>query len=108
FKPSRGRIPNDGVWPLSRSLDHVGVIGRDLDLVARTAEVLLGSGPGARTLARPLRVGIDRGSLAACHDAVAAAFMRVVAALEKRHVTFVQLDLPECDRMLDAHRAIVL
>ena len=36
FKPTRGRISNDGVWPLSPSFDHVGVIGRDLDIVART------------------------------------------------------------------------
>src|SRR5882672_1020705 len=53
FKPTRGRVPTDGLWPLSTSLDHVGVIGRDLDRVAATAEVLLG--PDAQHDAPPPR-----------------------------------------------------
>src|SRR6266852_3751861 len=49
FKPTRGRIATDGVWPLAPSLDHIGVIGRDLDIVARTTEALLGPDPALRT-----------------------------------------------------------
>jgi hypothetical protein len=33
LKPTRGRIATDGLWPLAPSLDHVGVIGRDLDTI---------------------------------------------------------------------------
>ena len=46
FKPTRGQIATDGVWPLSPRLDlHIGIIGRDLDIVAQTAECLLTPSP---------------------------------------------------------------
>ncbi len=31
FKPSWGRIPTEGVWPLSRWLDHVGILARSVE-----------------------------------------------------------------------------
>jgi len=40
FKPSYGRISAEGVIPLARSLDHVGVFAQSVDLVNRTAGVL--------------------------------------------------------------------
>lgn len=42
FKPSYGSVSRDGVFPLSESLDHVGVLGRSLELVSRLASGLLG------------------------------------------------------------------
>ena len=63
FKPTRGQIATDGVWPLSPSLDHIGIIGRDLDIVAQTAECLLTPSPAAPPVSqRPLRLG----SIAGC------------------------------------------
>jgi amidase len=41
FKPTYGEIPAMGVAPLSPSLDHVGVIGRDVGIVTDVARVLL-------------------------------------------------------------------
>lgn len=40
FKPSYGRISAQGVIPLARSLDHVGVFAQGVDLVSRAASVL--------------------------------------------------------------------
>jgi Asp-tRNA(Asn)/Glu-tRNA(Gln) amidotransferase A subunit family amidase len=40
FKPSYGRIPTDGVIPLARSLDHVGVFSQGVAMVNRAASVL--------------------------------------------------------------------
>src|SRR6266545_4362567 len=109
FKPTYGRIATDGIWPLSPSLDHVGVIGRDLDVVARTAEALLAPGPAARSVSQgPLRVGFDRTLLGVCDQAVAAAFAQVVGALQDYGVVVIPIALPKREDMLDAHRTILL
>jgi Asp-tRNA(Asn)/Glu-tRNA(Gln) amidotransferase A subunit family amidase len=109
FKPTRGRIDNDGVWPLAPSLDHVGVIGRDLDIVARTTEVLLGPDQAARLgPPGPLHVGIDRAWLAACDHTVATAFLQVVDALQHRGIAILPITLPDLDGLLTAHGTILL
>lgn len=41
FKPSRGRIPADGVIPLAPSLDHVGFFSHHVELIAQALSVLL-------------------------------------------------------------------
>src|SRR5262245_35584175 len=47
LKPTCGRISLDGVTPLSRSFDHVGILAADLNVLARTTDVLLaGRGGG--------------------------------------------------------------
>ena len=57
FKPSYGAIPIEGVWPLARSLDHVGILARDVKTVARVAAVLM---PGlAAAESRAPRVRVD-------------------------------------------------
>ena len=43
FKPTWGRIPTSGVAPLAPSLDHVGVIAHDVDVLRAVARVLLPS-----------------------------------------------------------------
>ena len=107
FKPTRGRIATDGVWPLSPSLDHVGIIGRDLDIVAQTAECLLTPSPAAPPVSqRPLRLGFDRRLLAACDQAVATAFAQVIGALRGSGLEVVPVALPNLEDVLDAHRAI--
>lgn len=76
FKPSYGAIPTDGVWPLAPSLDHVGILAKDVATATRVAHVLLPE--LAAVEARPPRFRIDvtlncdRYSRAA-HDAAVAA-----------------------------------
>lgn len=41
FKPSFGRVPTDGVWPLAPSFDHVGLLSRELHVLSAAARVLL-------------------------------------------------------------------
>lgn len=41
FKPSHGRISAEGVIPLARSLDHVGIFAQNVELVQDTATALL-------------------------------------------------------------------
>lgn len=47
YKPSHGRISAEGVIPLARSLDHVGIFAQNVELVRRTAGVLLASQPAS-------------------------------------------------------------
>jgi aspartyl-tRNA(Asn)/glutamyl-tRNA(Gln) amidotransferase subunit A len=55
FKPTRGRVPLDGVLPLAPSLDHLGVLARTVD----DAALLMGglADPVSEAPAGPLRVG---------------------------------------------------
>jgi aspartyl-tRNA(Asn)/glutamyl-tRNA(Gln) amidotransferase subunit A len=55
FKPSRGRVPLDGVLPLAPSLDHLGVLARTVD----DAELLLGgvADPLPVVPGAPVRIG---------------------------------------------------
>lgn len=41
FKPSLGLIPTQGVFPLSSTMDHVGILGRDLEDIRGGARALL-------------------------------------------------------------------
>lgn len=58
LKPTDGRLPRDGMLPVSWTLDQVGVLGRDVSLVARALGIDL---DGDRPQQRPLRVGLVRG-----------------------------------------------
>jgi Asp-tRNA(Asn)/Glu-tRNA(Gln) amidotransferase A subunit family amidase len=40
FKPSYGRVPVDGVVPLSPAMDHVGFLARDVETIAFAAEIV--------------------------------------------------------------------
>ncbi|MFB6105817.1 MAG: amidase [Halobacteriaceae archaeon] len=42
FKPSYGVVPRTGVVDLSYSLDHVGVLARDVETAARTVDAMAG------------------------------------------------------------------
>jgi Asp-tRNA(Asn)/Glu-tRNA(Gln) amidotransferase A subunit family amidase len=60
FKPTHGLIPRNGILPLSRTLDHVGVFARTLEDLALVAEEIAGCDerdPDTRPRARiPFRV----------------------------------------------------
>jgi len=64
LKPTFGEFPTDGIVPLSRSLDHVGPIARDVADVRIVHAALRGSGraaPAVTTMAVPpgtLRLGL--------------------------------------------------
>ena len=60
FKPTYGRVPVQGLWLHAPSLDTVGWIAEDVDLLAKTAEVLqLGNREQPASGGR-LRIGLYR------------------------------------------------
>lgn len=57
FKPTYGAIPTDGVWPLAPSLDHVGILAKDVATAARVANELVAN--LAAIEGRPPRLRVD-------------------------------------------------
>ncbi len=56
FKPGHGMVSRAGVLPLSRALDHVGVLARTLDDIALVLDVIAGHDPAdgdTRPIAAP-------------------------------------------------------
>jgi aspartyl-tRNA(Asn)/glutamyl-tRNA(Gln) amidotransferase subunit A len=102
LKPTYGAIPTVGVWPMARSLDHVGPLARtpeDLELIAG---VLL---PGRNTPLRRVGVHAFVGDLAP-EPAVAHCLDRAARALEAAGCAVVPIELPEPDRLLETYDTI--
>ena len=81
FKPSFGAIDVTGVQPLSRSLDHVGILGADVAITARVFAALTGQAPADRPVT--LRLGVARPQMdhPAIQPGVAAALRGAVERL---------------------------
>ena len=105
FKPRFARLSTEGVVPLAPSLDHVGLLARDVATVVAGFAVASPT-PVAPAAARPLRtLGLDARALASASEPVAAAVERVLQALagvELRIVT-----LPDPQLVLAASTAIL-
>ncbi|XWN29864.1 MAG: amidase [Devosia sp.] len=80
YKPTHGRVPLDGVIPLSPAFDHLGLIAADLATLAAPLPALVTDWREAEVDLRPLAVLKD--AVAACNDDVAAAFTRVCQRLD--------------------------
>ena len=84
FKPTQARVPRDGAFPLSFSLDTIGPLAHSVLDCARADAVL--SGGTWRELKEPriegLRVGVPRGLLfTSCDEQVLVAFERALEHL---------------------------
>jgi aspartyl-tRNA(Asn)/glutamyl-tRNA(Gln) amidotransferase subunit A len=97
LKPTQGRIPREGVTPLSRSLDSVGAIGRSIACCALLNAVMSG-----RPLPQPrpislvgVRVLVPRGRLTDGLDRdVGQAFERTLSRLSAAGARLVEEPLP--------------
>jgi aspartyl-tRNA(Asn)/glutamyl-tRNA(Gln) amidotransferase subunit A len=69
FKPSFGTLPADGVQPLSPTLDHVGILAKDVETTATVFDAMRGragepAAPAAADAAAGLTIGVLGGQLA--------------------------------------------
>lgn len=64
YKPSRQRIPTDGAFPLSYSIDSIGPIARSVEACARADAVMAGESykPTGPAPLAGLRIGVVQGS----------------------------------------------
>ncbi|WP_348610113.1 amidase [Halobaculum rarum] len=111
FKPTRGRLPTDGVIPLSASVDHVGTFTRDVAGAALAASVLLdgwddrrGEEPtGPPTLGVPSGPYLDQAS-----EVGREAFERALDALANDGYELVRVEaIPDIDDVNDRHDTLV-
>jgi Asp-tRNA(Asn)/Glu-tRNA(Gln) amidotransferase A subunit family amidase len=108
FKPSYGRVSNDGVWPLTPQLDHVGVIARNFDILSRAGSVLLditNSNEGSPASLN-IAVEVDRAGLFA--PDISAELDRVADTLEQSGHAVERLAVPGRENIAEAHGIIVL
>jgi len=102
FKPSRQRVPTDGAFPLSYTLDSIGPLAMSVADCARADAVMAGEAPW-RLDAAPLaglRIGVAQGMpLDNLDDTVAARFPAALARLEKAGVRLTSETLPFLDDM---------
>ena len=103
FKPSRQRVPTDGAFPLSKTLDSVGPIARSVEDCAKADAVMAGEmfAPLEPIALGGLSFGIAEGlPLDRLDDTVAAAFVSAVARLDRAGVRVSHEAVPLFDDML--------
>ncbi|HLR85274.1 MAG TPA: amidase [Nocardioidaceae bacterium] len=116
FKPTSGRIPTQGVIPLSWSLDHVGILGCSVAAVADLAAATMNPMPGPSTALtdgdqsiRGLRVGRpDDDHLAAARPDVRDAFEDALASVRAAGASVVPVTLPPIGAYAETHMYILL
>lgn len=113
FKPSFDALPLDGVFPLSRSLDHLGLLARNVGDASLGFSVLsreAGNMSDAPLKADSLRLGIAEAQWN--HPSIQPGLRKVLAEardrLEALGVQFVPLELPEPQAMASALLDILL
>jgi aspartyl-tRNA(Asn)/glutamyl-tRNA(Gln) amidotransferase subunit A len=103
FKPSRQRVPTDGAFPLSKTLDSVGPIGKSVIDCAKADAVMAGEkfAPLAPVALASLRFGIAEGlPLDRLDRTVAAAFAAAIARLDSAGVHVSRETVPLFDDMV--------
>lgn len=107
FKPTRGRIPLDGVLPLAPSLDHLGVLARTVDDAALLMDAL--AAPAAAEPPRRLRVGWLGGWFGAVLAPEVRATLDIVRArMEEAGVEVVDIAIPDEPLMPEAPLARIV
>jgi aspartyl-tRNA(Asn)/glutamyl-tRNA(Gln) amidotransferase subunit A len=98
FKPTARRVPLRGAFPLSPSLDSIGVLASTVSCCARVDAVLAGTGPAALEERPPaaLRLGLPRSVvLDDLDDPVSAAFARALSRLARAGCRIEEIELAE-------------
>ncbi len=109
FKPSYGRIPCDGVYPLASSFDHLGLLARELSVLTLAADQLLlpSNAENPMDSAIPpdhcLTIAIDEQSPAFEAPEIRAAFVNVVEILRRAGHRIVPRRLPDRYQLTAKH-----
>jgi aspartyl-tRNA(Asn)/glutamyl-tRNA(Gln) amidotransferase subunit A len=98
FKPTAARVPREGAFPLSRTLDSVGPLAPTVACCATVFQVL--AGDAARALAAAdiarLRLGVPRNHMLEDLDVeVGEAFQSALQRLSRRGAKIVDVEVPE-------------
>jgi aspartyl-tRNA(Asn)/glutamyl-tRNA(Gln) amidotransferase subunit A len=103
FKPSRQRVPTDGAFPLSYSLDSIGPLAKSVADCAKADAVMAGEAPWQLEPAplAGLRLGVAQGlPLENLDETVGRRFPEALDRLEKNGVRLSYEKLPQFDGMM--------
>ncbi len=113
LKPTHGRVPLHGVFPLSSSLDHVGPMARNVADCAAIFDVIAGGDrrdphslwmkaaaqPGALVASevnvRGFRIGVDRKALEVGDEKMAGLVLATLDVFRERGAEILELELPD-------------
>jgi len=112
LKPGYGRLPTDGVFPLSESCDHVGLLAVDVHGAAVAYDVLARQGGTGGGIQAPgvagLRIGVPDGPYwAALDPAITRAVAAAVDRLGRHGAEIVEAPTPMIDELAATYEVIV-
>lgn len=110
FKPTYGRVSNDGVWPLTPQLDHVGIIARNLDILARAGRVLIDAHDDDEepNTAAGHTIAVETDKAGLFDPSLSEELDRVADALADAGHTVSRVPIPGRENIAEAHGVIVL
>lgn len=98
FKPTAGRVPLEGAFPLSPSLDSIGPLASSVDACALAHAVMAGESPQLPPSIplSGLKIGIPRGRLLeTLDDSVATAYEQTLTHIAKAGCMFIDIALDD-------------
>jgi len=107
FKPTQRRVPLEGAFPLSTTLDSVGPLAPTVACCATIFQVLAGEAPRAleATAVGELKLGVPQNHMLDDLDVeVAEAFKSALERLSRRGSKIVEMKVPEFDEAAQASR----
>ena len=108
LKPGAGALPTGGVFPLSETCDHVGLLGVDVPTVAAGFAALTGTAVDPGVPLVTTTVGLPTDSYWRVHDpAIAAAVGAAADALARAGATVREVRMPGIDELAATYRPIV-
>jgi aspartyl-tRNA(Asn)/glutamyl-tRNA(Gln) amidotransferase subunit A len=108
WKPTAARIPRDGAFPLSYTLDSVGPLANSVECCAAYDAVLAGAAPAPLPEIPPhlLRLVVPKSSLLeGLHERVSRAFERALQALSGAGAKVEEIDAPVVTRAQQLFRS---
>ncbi|MGH3983761.1 MAG: amidase [Pseudonocardiaceae bacterium] len=108
LKPVRGALPTAGVFPLSETLDHIGLLGADINTVAVTFSALTGHRIDPAAPVEETVVGRPADAYWRVHDPeITAAVDRAADALETAGAILRDVSLPGIEELAATYYVIV-
>lgn len=106
LKPTFASLPMDGIFPLVKSLDHVGPMARSVEDVAVLWRALAET--ATTTPRRPQRVAYDPAWIESADTAIQEAVQMALQRIAANDLTTVEVKLPKLDDVVAMHGRIFL
>lgn len=113
FKPAYNDLSLEGVYPLSKSLDHVGPIANNVENAYISYKIMLGNRPeplltNEKSLTQNTKIlvpGLEK--LFNFEEGILDNFWKVINLLKAKGFTVEEIDLPYLDEIIDYQKTIL-